>query len=153
MPENRLESLRHIVDDILHSQPDPEGRRCGFVHLYGVALTAEILAHRRGLNPEVCATAAMLHDISTYRSGDSNNHAARGAVEARQILEQLKLYSREEIDTISEAIRSHSDKESIDSPYCELLKDADVLQHHLYNPELKKAWLPRIQNLKTELGL
>jgi hypothetical protein len=49
---NRLESIRREVDSILLRLVSDEDRRCGFVHLYGVSLTATWLAERRGLHSE-----------------------------------------------------------------------------------------------------
>ena len=63
---DRLEQLRQVIDDIVHKNRDLEESRCGFVHLYGVSATCTILALKRGLNPELCSSAGMLHDIWNY---------------------------------------------------------------------------------------
>jgi uncharacterized protein len=76
----------------------------------------------------------MLHDLVTYESGDAKNHAARSAARAKEILSELGCFSEEEIACIHSAISHHSDKASHGGPYEELLKDADVLQHDLYDP-------------------
>ena len=141
---DRLEKVRQVVDEILRQQPDLEERRCGFVHLYGVAQTCALLAQKRGLDPQVCAVMGMLHDIATYRSGDPTNHAPRGAIEAAAILSDTGQFSQQEIDQISQAISTHSAKDQIDGELAELLKDADVLQHDLYNPALYKH--PNLQS-------
>ncbi len=133
---NRLESIRREVDSILLHLVSDEDRRCGFVHLYGVSLTATWLAERRGLDVELAAVAGMLHDLATYASGDSTDHARRGSELATRLLNQLGLFSREEIAAMAQAIARHSDKASIDGPMDELLKDADVLHHWLYDPAL-----------------
>jgi len=75
----------------------------------------------------------MLHDISSYRTGDSTDHAKRSALEAEKILTELGCFAREEISTACSAISNHSSKKEIHAEYDELLKDADVLQHYLYN--------------------
>ena len=133
---SRVEVLRSIVDRILEDVRDPENRRCGFVHLYGVSLVATWLARRRGENEDLAASAGMLHDIGTYETGDPTDHAARSANRARAILQATSLYAEHEIRTICTAIGHHSDKKSTHDPFSELLKDADVLQHILYNPAL-----------------
>lgn len=56
---------------------------------------------------------------------------------------------------ICSAIRNHSSKATTHSAFDEVLKDADVLQHYLYNPlfpvmEHEKC---RLQNLLTEFGI
>lgn len=97
---DRLEKIREVVDEILRNQPDEIERRCGFVHLYGVAAMCSMLAIKRGLNVEIATISAMLHDIASYKTGDSVNHAERGAIEARTILNQLGLFSDQEINSI-----------------------------------------------------
>ncbi len=133
---DRLERVRREVDLILLHLTSDEERRCGFVHLYGVSLTATWLAERRGLDVELAAVAGMLHDLATYAAGDSADHARRSSQLASQLLEQSGLFSEEEIRTIARAIARHSDKAAIDEPMAELLKDADVAHHWLYNPSL-----------------
>ena len=134
---NRLEALRSIIDAQLLSRSSDEDTRCGFVHLYGVSATAALLARMRGLDEVVAAAAGMLHDLVSYESGDPANHASRSAHRARQILATLDAFDDQEVDWIVSSILHHSDKDVVHGPYDELLKDADVLQHDLYNPELE----------------
>lgn len=72
---DRLELIRDAVNETLSQQPDEETRRWGFVHLYGVSATCVLLAAKRGLDPQLCAVAEMLHDIWTYKTGDPTDHA------------------------------------------------------------------------------
>ena len=151
---NRLESVRQGVDAILLALASDEDRRCGFIHLYGVSLAATWLAERRGLNVELAAVAGMLHDLSTYATGQSTEHATASARLASRLLEPPGAFTPQEIATISHAIAKHSDKASIDGPMDELLKDADVLQHWLYNPALpsQASHTERRARLVKELG-
>jgi uncharacterized protein len=152
---DRLEKVRQIVDEILRQQLDMDESRCGFVHLYGVALTCALLALKRGLDPQMCAIAGMLHDIASYKTGDSINHAQRSTLEAAAILRKAGGFSKREIDDVCQAISTHSAKDEIDGKLAEVLKDADVLQHHLYNPALPKEpdqhWQRRYFNMMAEL--
>ena len=161
---DRLEQLRQIIDDIVWNNPDKVESRCGFVHLYGVSATCTLLALKRGLDPELGSAMGMLHDIWNYKIGDSPDHGQRGAGEAREILGELASFSPEEIEVICHAIAQHTDKESIDSDIDELLKDADVFQHYLYNPSLFRATasadsvshpmrIKRLRRVLAELGL
>ncbi len=161
---NRLEQLRLIIDNIIRDNPDTEDSRCGFVHLYGVSATCTLLALKRGLDPELCSAAGMLHDIWNYQVGDCPEHGQLGAEEARKILKELASFTPQEIDAICTAISRHGDKQSVDGELDELVKDADVFQHYLYEPtSLPETTFPgataksmRIQRLErtlAELGL
>lgn len=74
---------------------------------------------------------------------------------AKEILNELKIFSCEEIDLIYSAIYHHSDKNMINESFDEILKDADVMQHIFYNPlfEIKDHERERYNNLKNEFGM
>jgi len=97
----------------------------------------------------------MLHDLSSYETGDSTDHAQRSASRAKDLLTEAGDFSSNEISAITQAISAHSAKDHIDGPVAELLKDADVLQHYLYNPSLKdgREMNARLKALFAELGL
>lgn len=149
----RLEKVRAIVDEILRHQPDADNSRCGFVHLYGVSTACIILALKRGLDPHLCATAGMLHDISSYRTGDPTDHARHSAVEAETILRETGLYAEDEIAALCDAIRHHSLKGQVNGEMAECLKDADVFQHYLYSPTPNSIPQGRLKSVLEELGL
>ena len=152
---NRLEKICKIVDNILLEQPNLEERRCGYIHLYGVSSNCSLLALKRGVNIELCAISGMLHDISSYKTGYSIDHAKLGSIEARKILNELNCFSLEEIDTICSSIFNHSNKQDIGNVYEEILKDADVLQHYLYNTNflINENEKYRLSMLFAELGI
>jgi uncharacterized protein len=147
----RLEGVRSVVDRILRGQSDADRRRSGFVHLYGVSATCTLLALRRELDVELCAVAGMLHDIATYETGDPRDHGPRGAVRARELLEDMGWFLVEEISAVSGAIAVHSDKAHTHGVMDELLKDADVLQHFLYN-SVTGPWEANALRLRAVLG-
>lgn len=121
-----------MIDEVLREQEDEHHRRCGFVHLYGVSATCVLLALKRGLDPELCAAAGMLHDIHAYRLGP-DRHAELGAMDAAAMLQQCGGFTENETGQICRAIRNHSSKGERHDPVSEVLKDADLLQHHLYD--------------------
>lgn len=152
--ENRLEVLRGKVDELVNALPKNK-RRYFFVHLYGVSHFCALLAIRRGLDPEIASVCGMLHDIYAVTAGSYDHHAVKGAQQARQILASMNLFAEEEVETIAVAISRHSDKEAVHQPYDEVLKDADVLHHCLYNPSfsIKEQEKARYNNLLNELGV
>lgn len=131
---NRLKLVRASVDAVLNALTDFAQRREGMLHIYGVSGFATLLAQRRRAPVELCAVAAMLHDLTRFSMGKEQNHAQEGAENARRILSELGCFSPSEINLICAAIAVHSDKETVGCEVDELLKDADVLQHYCYDP-------------------
>ena len=133
----RLKELRRYVDTEINRMEDSDKRTSAIAHLYGVSLAATMIAKKRGLDPELSAMAAMLHDLYAYTSGSYDDHAHKGAELARQILDELKLTDASETDMICSAVYHHDDKLVTDGPMDEVIKDADVI-HHVMN-DLSKA--------------
>lgn len=152
---NRIEEVRAYVDDVLLHMTDTEERRCAYIHLYGVAQACAMIAQKREENVELAVVAAMLHDIYSYKTMDHCDHAHKGAFMAREILEELGIFTGLEIDMICDAIYHHSDKAEMHTPFVEVLIDADVLQHYLYNPFFAVTGHAerRLEKLKKEFGL
>ena len=145
---SRLKELRKYVDAELNKMQDPDKRISAAAHLYGVSLAAALLAEKRGLDPELCSMAAMLHDMHAYKTGSYDDHAHKGAELAREILGELKLTDAGETELICSAIYHHS-------PMDELLKDADVI-HHCFNDvskPVKEKEQARYESVCKEFGL
>ena len=152
---SRLKSLRQYVESELNKMEDPDKRNSALVHLYGVSLAATMLAKKRGLDPELASMAAMLHDMHAYKTGSYDDHAHKGANLAREILGELKLTDDAETEMICSAIYHHDDKLVVDSPFDEVLKDADVI-HHCFNDlskDVKEKEQARFDSLCKELML
>lgn len=150
---NRIEELRHIVDQILWSNKNVDEQRLGFVHLYGVAQACDLIARKRGLNQEIAVMAGMLHDIYRYKHEYTLDHGQQSALLARGLL--LNIADENEIDIICTAISNHSEKTRVDDDYSELLKDADVFQHCSYNPffSIEEREVKRFVSLLSEFAL
>ncbi|MBO4368746.1 MAG: HD domain-containing protein [Desulfovibrio sp.] len=134
---SRLKELRKLIDQELASVADSDRRKSAYIHLYGVSLSATLIAEKRKVNAELASMAAMLHDIYAYKSGSYEGHAEKGAEMARELLKKLALTSESETDAICRAIRHHDDKHCVHEPLDEVLKDADVMHHCLH--DLSKA--------------
>ena len=152
---SRIKDLQKRVQKILKDNMDDNQKRAGAVaHLHGVSLAAVMIAKKRGENPELAAMAGLLHDLYAYRTGTYDDHAHKGAVYAREVLEELGATSKEETDIICSAIWHHDSKAEIDSPMDEVLKDADVIHHSLGDPtkEVKEHEKVRYEKLCREFG-
>jgi uncharacterized protein len=151
--ENRLETLRLKIDELI-KEKQPERDKYFFVHLYGVSQFCTLLALRRNLNVELATTCGMLHDIHPVLSGSYENHGIKGAEQAKKLLKAMNLYTDGEISIITNAISRHSDKNIIQEPYDEILKDGDVMSHCLYNTDfpINEKEIERYKNILKELG-
>jgi uncharacterized protein len=150
-----LEKIRQEVNKVLLAQKDIALQSEGWTHLYGVSQAAVLLASHRALDSNLCAAAGLLHDIYTFRTAQEKDHALHGAAEAAQMLRATASWSDADIAAVSAMILRHSDKQTIDSPMEECLKDADVLAHWLYDRE-KKMNAPkrvRLAKIMAELGI
>ena len=80
-----------------------------FEHIMRVYNNAQRLARIERVNPRLVLVAALLHDIVSYPKSDprSKNSSVESAAKAKQILTRYS-YTKEEIETISDAIRDHS---------------------------------------------
>lgn len=65
---SRIEKVREVVDSVLEAMTDSEERRCAYIHLYGVAQAAALIAGKRKENMELSIIAAMLHDLYAYKN-------------------------------------------------------------------------------------
>lgn len=152
---SRIEQLKKRINTIIENLDDAEIRSKAFIHSYGVAQAAALLAIKRGLDPELAAVAGILHDIYAYVAGSYENHDIKGAELAREILNDINLFSNDEIEIVCTAIFNHDDRQGKHSPYDEILKDADILQPYLYqlteplSPPAKK----RLSEMFLELTL
>ena len=150
---NRLEKLRSEIDRLIMIY-QPHNSRYFINHLYGVSEYCSLLALKRGLNMELAAASGMLHDIYQVTAGTTNKHAVKGAQVAKSILEDIGLYSDDEIEIITTAITWHSKKKKIHGEYDELLKDADVMSHQLYSTSYPIAEKEKVryEKLLEEFG-
>ena len=152
---SRLKELRKYVDTEINKLEDADKRTSAIAHLYGVSLAATMIAKKRGLDPEIAAMAAMLHDLHAYKTGSYDDHAHRGADLAREILGTLMLTDDAETEMICSAIYHHDDKLVTDGPMEEALKDADVIDHCLKDSTkaVKEKEQARFGKLCAEFGM
>lgn len=107
----RIDTIRTVLDEMLNGLPDPEVRRCGFVHLYGVGQACALIALHRGFtrsDAELLEIAGMLHDYAKYKYDVEEDHAQKSSEEAECILMESNVFSEEETRKICHAISMHS---------------------------------------------
>ena len=133
---SRIGKLTEYIFDIIYKNYNEKiielwAVKCANSHLYGVSYMAALIAAKRGDNVELATMAGMLHDIAYFAPIDSpaGTHAELGSIISMKILKELNITSPEENEIICSAIKKHSDKDVIDMPFDEILKDADLLAH------------------------
>lgn len=153
---NRVEFIRQTINKLLDAMHDDDDRRTLFLHSYGVASFAALLAVKCGADREIAYIAGLLHDVSLFVSSEYSTHGEESALMATDILNKSGLFIQNEIKTISNAVLNHTAIGVISSSvYDEIIKDADVLQPFLHDtPE--PAWPPaekRLSNILNVLNL
>jgi len=143
-----------------------EGRdlpiRWNVMHMFSSSQLAKVLAMRRGLNPELAALAAALHDIAVVATKRTEGHAQAAEKHVRDAVARynngpwttLPKITAEEEDALVNAIVQHSDKEAVTgNPLVELLKDVDSLDRYLHGVKTEGAYLERLTRVLAELSI
>lgn len=166
----RFEKVERKAIELILSSKIPDSQREDSIvfeikHASGCTQIARILAQKRNLNVEITDTTATLHDIYVIVHGTYKDHARLGAFIAKKILKEIGSFSKDEIETITQAVAHHSEKEVYsNNPYIELVKDVDVFDCSLYKgaegfykihkPEhIFNEYVNRIKKVRKELGL
>ncbi|MGF6375706.1 uncharacterized protein M2140_000755 [Clostridiales Family XIII bacterium PM5-7] len=102
------------------------------IHMASSARTAWLLALERGVEPELAACAAAIHDFGRILTGKQNGHAEAGYEPVKAFLAELDMFNEEEIELMATAVRNHSSKTEVGSPIEEIVKDADVIDCYQY---------------------
>src|ERR687887_442926 len=103
-----------------------------FQHLLRVYRNAEMICKKEeGADSDIVLAAALLHDLVVYpkRSSKTLDSADDSAEIAQKILSQYKSYSKEIIEKVADAIRTHSYSKKATPASLEgkILQDADRL--------------------------
>jgi uncharacterized protein len=148
LPVWRLNRVLSILQSRIEAL-SKEGRRAtpiawGAAHMYSTTQLAKIVALQRGLNPELAGLVCAFHDVHTLHTNEYEDHGPKAKKYILEIVDeynkrwgaQLGEISDDEVKTIYQAIRGHSDKSIVtEHPYGELLKDVDCLDAFLYGFE------------------
>ena len=122
---NTLIQLKKYVEKMMQNDPAHD-----FDHIMRVYKNAENLCKKEKIKPKLVLTAALLHDIVSYKKSDkrSKNASTESAKKAQTILKKYN-YSDDDISIISDAIRDHSFSKHKTPKTIEgkILQDADRL--------------------------
>lgn len=152
---HRLQALCTYIDGCFDGLEKTQARSFVYAHIHAVTMLSVQIARKRGLDAELLAAAARLHDVHTLLTLESENHGPKGAALAEAILQEQGGWSAAEIAAICGAIACHSEKERNHDPLTDALIDADVLEHCLQRfpgPLIAKEEA-RWAKLQKEFGL
>lgn len=128
MPVNRIQIVEQYVQDVMASVVVPDLKLAhDFKHVDRVRCWALHIAQNEGFEDiELVEATALLHDIGLAHVEKRNQHAQVGAVIAARFLQEEKLFTDQEVEAISDAIRCHS-LLSGGGSLGDILRDADIL--------------------------
>lgn len=134
---NRLLKLENLLLEVIRQQEGKIVQRDETldwerIHMASSARVAWLLALERGADPEMAACAAAVHDFGRILTGEQKDHAAAGYLPVKDFLQQSGLFSVDEIEIISRAVKNHSNKTQVGSLIEEIVKDADVIDCYQY---------------------
>ena len=128
---NRALKIQYELLNVINSSPTDiprdETLEWEAVHMASSARTAWLLALERGVEPELAACAAAVHDYGRIITGVQKNHAEAGFYPVKEFLQSTDMFTDEEIETIALAVKNHSSKTVVGTPIEEIVKDADVI--------------------------
>ena len=129
-------AMLSLIQDQEGSCPDrDEDLNWERIHMVGSARLAWLMAEERGEDPCLAACACSVHDIGRVLTGRQAGHAEAGRQACIDFLAPLGLFSPAEIEVIAAAVAHHSQKDIQGTALEEIVKDADVVDSHLYgNP-------------------
>jgi uncharacterized protein len=142
-------TLLKLIEALGDSPERDETMEWERLHMASSARLAWLLALERGVDPELSAAAAAVHDFGRIISGCQSDHAEAGYGPVKSFLADLKMFTPEETEMIALAVKNHSNKTVVGTPIEEIVKDADVIDCYQYGmpfdrPEKKEryeAWL------------
>jgi uncharacterized protein len=136
--------------------------RWNVCHMYSSSQLAKILALKRGVDLEIAALTAALHDIAVVITKKTEGHAEKAEKYVEEAIEKFNnsndesfpKITPEETELIVAAIIKHSDKEEYsDDVFIELLKDVDSLDRYLHGVRTEGAYLERSKRVLKEFGI
>ncbi len=113
----------------LNSQAEKDRKFCrhDIQHVMDVARVAYIISleNKYDLSKEIIYITALLHDIAKWKQYSQKvDHAAEGAVLAREILDDLNM-DKGDTEMILDAIAKHRKKEGHSTPLSKVLYEGD----------------------------
>lgn len=152
---NRLDSIRILVKEMINKIDSEEKREEAYIQLYGVSNIAWLLAKKRDQNQEIAVISGLLHDYYRFNNGIIEFPGTNSAETVRPILRDLNVFTTEEQITILRAIFHRDYRDRIHGPLDEILKDSYILHLHFQDSSclLQQQDADRLQKVFRELEI
>lgn len=120
------------------------------VHMASCARLGFLMAEEQGQDAELAACACSVHDFGRILTGKQVGHAEKGYEPLKEFLSEVALFTKEEIELISLAAKSHSRKSNVGTWIEEIVKNADVVDCYQYGiPFLRDAQKMRYDDYRN----
>lgn len=126
-------------------------KKKAYFHSLQVSILCQKLALEKNLNIEIAGIMGLFHDYSQFINHSSFHHAFISSQMVKDILKEQHIQD-DDIQIITHAIACHSNKDTIDDEYSEILKDADVLVQYLNEPDclFKESYQKRLNKYLSQ---
>lgn len=159
---NRL--MLMLFDEWKHH--DNEGRplkiHWNIMHMFTSSQIAKLYALKNGLDPELCAMIAVLHDITVVEGKFRENHDelatdyVKGAIKRYNDGGRYKYnpITEEETEIILKAVTVHGYKDVYSAePYVEMLKNVDSIDAYLHGVKTENDRHTRVSSFFGNIGI
>lgn len=109
------------------------------VHIISCAKLGYLMGQERGVDPILAASACAIHDYGRIITGKQAGHAEAGYLPVKDFLKKINIFTKEEIEILSMAVKNHSNKSEVGETIEEIVKDADVLDFYQYGYEMPRV--------------
>ncbi len=131
---NRYEKLKEFFFQSIDEHCHGIYKQKAMFHSLQVSTLCQMIAINKHLDIELAMIIGLFHDFSQFINHSSFDHSSRSQMLLSPHLQDD--FSIQEQQIICTAIKNHSDKQRIDDPYSELVKDADILAQYFNEPDI-----------------
>jgi len=162
--ERVIRVLFYILEELKVMKDDGRERPVNWMimHTISSCQIAKLYAIKEGIDPELAALTAVLHDVGVMYTKKVENHAKNAEPYVREIIRKfnsdfgsdLPAITKDNEERIVSAIICHSQK-AIDSgdPLTELLKNIDSLERYLNGLSPEENQIRRTKECFSKIGV
>ena len=162
--EKVLRILFYVLDEIKKMDDVDRARPVNWMimHMVSCCQLTKLFAMKRGIDPELAAITAALHDVGVVYTNKVQDHDKKAEPFVRDIIQKfnndfgkdLEPITKEDEESIVGAIIDHGNKaENSGNALAELLKDIDSVERLLNGLDPEENQIRRAKEFCSELGI